>query len=144
MSLLNLFFITYSFTLGLIPFHQVVLFDYKDYPTVTDFTTNMVSTDLDIQLEFKNFYVGGGTKTYSVPQGGKSFFAVQDSYTMRAGAKFKLKDINIDFGYEHNCQHMIANITESLPPHSDVGNDLIFINFNNRSWQEKRNEWGCD
>jgi hypothetical protein len=128
--MLNYLNFLYVFIIGYTPVNTDIL---VDGPTEI-INYNLIYTDLNFKIGFKNFYINGGVKTTTKPLAITNYFPIQDFYTAGCSYYYRFnKKTTFNLSYLHECDHMIAPLMETLPYHKDRAKDEFMLNctYNN-------------
>lgn len=129
-SIFNAIVIISSLTLGYMPHNGITLINPEYYNTL--YKTEPIFTDLNIGLEYKNFYAGGGVKTLSLPVELLAYNSIQNRYTFSTGVNINFEKISVNIDYTHWCEHVSSAMMVHLPKHMDKSNDAFSITFKSR------------
>ncbi len=117
--------LSFSLEGGLIPGHEVSMYQVPQYQTILDVRKTYYS-DMSCNLDiYKYFYLTGGITSYQ--WGVKTeagFYPFRMDYQFGTGVKYKA----VTLGYYHGCRHHIAPNVQIQPfPRIDSGHDQFFV-----------------
>jgi hypothetical protein len=132
MNLLTLFSIMYQFTIGLSN-SGYQLWEQEGNAYGTQYSTDCLETDFNIQLKYWRFYIGGGVDITSQKEEGRfllnagAYNPLMNDYSYSAGYAGKCFNV----GYEYRCIHPVMAYLQDrdIKHKKDGAYQKVFLRF---------------
>jgi hypothetical protein len=123
MGIMSALIISYAFSLGL-SYDNVVLWK-SDRFTTDAMSQNLVTSQFDVSIGLKGFYLGGGSEVPAMISSIKSYVPVKNTYNFKVGYNYKVLEI----GYVHHCSHphVLSTSAGRLDYVADGLSDKFFV-----------------